>query len=122
MITGLQGPVWFLVAAICSKTPCLPILAQPAATPVRERLASAEALRRLLDSPNVGSKRWVYRQYDSIVQSNTVIEPGADAAVLRINGSRRALALAGDSNPRACALDPYLGAMATTVEVARNVA
>jgi phosphoribosylformylglycinamidine synthase len=56
------------------------------------------------------------------VQSNTVIEPGSDAAVLRIKGSRRALALAVDSNPRACALDPYLGAMAVTLEVARNVA
>ena len=89
---------------------------------VKERPVPAQALRRLLDSPNVGSKRWIYRQYDSIVQSNTVIEPGCDAAVIRIKGSRRALALAVDSNPRACALDPYLGAMATTLEVARNVA
>src|SRR6266852_2975033 len=53
----------------------------------------AEALRALLSSPNVGSKRWVFRQYDSIVQSNTVVGPGSDAAVLRIKGSRRALAL-----------------------------
>jgi phosphoribosylformylglycinamidine synthase len=116
------------VAALADEAPAYerqfsaPAPAPPGPTPVRERPAPAEALRRLLDSPNVGSKRWVYRQYDSIVQSNTVIEPGADAAVLRIKGSRRALALAVDSNPRACALDPYLGAMATTVEVARNVA
>ena len=102
--------------------PFAPPVSSRTATAVRERPAPAEALRRLLDSPNVGSKRWVYRQYDSIVQSNTVIEPGGDAAVLRIKGSRRALALAVDSNPRACALDPYLGAMAVTLEVARNVA
>jgi phosphoribosylformylglycinamidine synthase subunit PurL len=82
----------------------------------------AEALRRLLDSPNVGSKRWVYRQYDSMVQSNTMVGPGSDAAVLRIKGTRRALALKVDSNPRACALDPYVGAAATVVEAARNVA
>ncbi|HZO82542.1 MAG TPA: phosphoribosylformylglycinamidine synthase subunit PurL [Candidatus Binataceae bacterium] len=84
--------------------------------------APAEALRRLLDSPNVGSKRWVYRQYDSLVQSNTMVGPGSDAAVLRIKSTRRALALKVDSNPRACALDPYAGAAATVVEAARNVA
>jgi phosphoribosylformylglycinamidine synthase II len=82
----------------------------------------AEALRHLLDSPNVASKRWVYRQYDSMVQSNTMAGPGGDAAVLRIKGSNRALALKVDSNPRACALDPYVGAAATVVEAARNVA
>src|SRR6202022_939565 len=82
----------------------------------------AEALRALLSSPNVGSKRWVFRQYDSIVQSNTVVGAGSDAAVLRIKGARRALALKVDSNPRACALDPYLGAVATVCEAARNVA
>jgi len=82
----------------------------------------AAALRRLLDSPNVGSKRWVYRQYDSMVQSNTMAGPGGDAAVLRIKGTKRGLALKVDSNPRACALDPYVGAAATVVEAARNVA
>jgi phosphoribosylformylglycinamidine synthase subunit PurL len=80
------------------------------------------ALRALLDSPNIASKRWVFRQYDSIVQGNTVEGPGADAAVLRIKHSRRAIALKVDSNPRACALDPYLGMVATVVESARNVA
>ena len=82
----------------------------------------AKALRALLDSPNIASKKWVYRQYDSIVQSNTVLGPGSDAAVLRIKNSRRAIALKVDSNPRACALDPYLGAVGTVCEAARNVA
>jgi len=116
------------VAALADEAPAYQRPCTPPATesvgisPVRERPAPVEALRRLLDSPNVGSKRWVYQQYDSIVQSNTVIEPGSDAAVIRIKGTRRALALAVDSNPRACALDPYLGAMATTLEAARNIA
>jgi phosphoribosylformylglycinamidine synthase subunit PurL len=83
---------------------------------------TAKALRALLDSPNVASKKWVYRQYDSIVQSNTVLGPGSDAAVLRIKNSRRAMALKVDSNPRACALDPYLGAVGVVCEAARNVA
>ena len=79
-------------------------------------------MRALLDSPNVASKKWVYRQYDSIVQRNTVLGPGSDAAVIRIKNSRRAMALKVDSNPRACALDPYLGAVGVVCEAARNVA
>jgi phosphoribosylformylglycinamidine synthase subunit PurL len=82
----------------------------------------AEALHAIISSPNVASKRTVFRQYDSLVQGNTVVGPGSDAAVLRIKDSRRGLALKVDSNPRACALDPYLGAIATVCEAARNVA
>ncbi|MHB8380873.1 MAG: phosphoribosylformylglycinamidine synthase subunit PurL [Candidatus Binataceae bacterium] len=93
----------------------------PARKP-REDPPPSVALRAMLSNPNIASKRWVYRQYDSIVQGNTVEGPGGDAAVLRIKGSRRALALAVDSNPRACALDPYAGAVATVIEAARNVA
>jgi phosphoribosylformylglycinamidine synthase len=82
----------------------------------------AAALRTLLASPNVGSRRWVFRQYDSLVQGNTIAGPGSDAAILRIKGTRRGLALKVDSNPRACALDPYIGAAATVCEAARNIA
>ena len=82
----------------------------------------ADALRAIISSPNVASKRMVFRQYDSLVQGNTVVGPGSDAAVLRLKDSRRGLALKVDSNPRACALDPYLGAVATVCEAARNVA
>ncbi|HZC46859.1 MAG TPA: phosphoribosylformylglycinamidine synthase subunit PurL, partial [Candidatus Acidoferrum sp.] len=89
---------------------------------VTGEVTPAKAIRALLDSPNVASKKWVYRQYDSIVLSNTVVGPGSDAAVLRIKGSRRAMALKVDSNPRACALDPYLGAVGVVCEAARNVA
>ncbi len=82
----------------------------------------AAALRAIIASPNVASRRMVFRQYDSIVQGNTVAGPGSDAAVLRIKDSRRGLALKVDSNPRACMLDPYIGAVATVCEAARNVA
>ena len=90
--------------------------------PFTEKPEPAKALRALLDNPNVASKKWVYRQYDSIVQSSTVLGPGSDAAVIRIKNSRRAIALKVDSNPRACALDPYIGAVGVVCEAARNVA
>ncbi len=113
-----QAPVYDRPAREPSKAPPR-ISSRPATAPAPP---PAEALRRLLDSPNVGSKRWVYRQYDSMVQSNTMAGPGGDAAVLRIKGTHRGLALKVDSNPRACALDPYVGAAACVVEAARNVA
>ena len=67
-------------------------------------------LLRLLDSPNIGSKRWAFRQYDWMVGGNTVIGPGSDAAVLRVKGTNKALALSVDCNSRYCLLDPYVGA------------
>jgi phosphoribosylformylglycinamidine synthase subunit PurL len=82
-----------------------------------------ENFRRLLASPAIASKRWVYEQYDHMVRTNTLVGPGAgDAAVVRVKGTRRALALATDGNGRWCALDPYLGAMHAVAEAARNVA
>jgi len=81
-----------------------------------------EALLELLGSPNICSKRWVYQQYDSIVQHNTLDGPGGDAAVLRIEGTPRALAISTDGNGRLCQLDPRLGAQLAVAEAARNVA
>ncbi|HLK33080.1 MAG TPA: phosphoribosylformylglycinamidine synthase subunit PurL, partial [Terriglobales bacterium] len=80
-------------------------------------------LRRLLASPNICCKRWVHEQYDSMVQVNTVEGPGGgDAGVIRVKGTRRALAMALDGNGRWCYLDPKLGAMHAVAESARNVA
>ena len=80
-------------------------------------------LKRLLASPNICSKRWVWQQYDSMVQTNTVEGPGGgDAGVIRIKDSRRGLAMALDGNGRWCYLDPKLGAMHAVAEAARNVA
>jgi phosphoribosylformylglycinamidine synthase len=82
-----------------------------------------EDLKRLLASPNICSKRWIYQQYDSMVQTNTVEGPGAgDGGVIRIKGSQRALSMALDGNGRWCYLDPKLGAMHAVAEAARNVA
>jgi phosphoribosylformylglycinamidine synthase len=80
-------------------------------------------LTRLLASPNICGKRWVWQQYDHMVQTNTVEAPGAgDAGVIRIKGSQRGLAMALDGNGRWCYLDPRLGAMHAVAEAARKVA
>jgi len=80
-------------------------------------------LKQLLASPNICGKRWVWQQYDHMVQTNTVEGPGAgDAGVIRIKGSQRGLAMALDGNGRWCYLDPKLGAMHAVADAARNVA
>jgi phosphoribosylformylglycinamidine synthase subunit PurL len=80
-------------------------------------------LKQLLASPNICSKRWVWQQYDHMVQTNTVEAPGAgDAGVIRIKGLDRGLAMALDGNGRWCYLDPRLGAMHAVAEAARKVA
>jgi phosphoribosylformylglycinamidine synthase II len=84
-------------------------------------------LKKLLDSANVCSKRWVHEQYDTMVQTNTVLGPGGEAGVMRIKGTgtyqhERGLAMALDGNGRWCYLDPKLGAMHAVAESARKVA
>ncbi|MCH7998124.1 MAG: phosphoribosylformylglycinamidine synthase subunit PurL [Chloroflexi bacterium] len=82
---------------------------------------ASAALLRLLASPNVASKRWVYRQYDQSVLTNTVIEAGADAAVLRIKGTERGIAVTTDGNGRYCHVSPSAGGAIAVAEAARNV-
>jgi phosphoribosylformylglycinamidine synthase II len=80
-------------------------------------------LKQLLASPNICGKRWVWQQYDHMVQTNTVDAPGAgDAGVIRIKGSQRGLSMALDGNGRWCYLDSRLGAMHAVAEAARKVA
>ncbi len=79
-------------------------------------------VKELLNSPTIASKRWIYRQYDHMVQVNTVVYPGSDAAVLRIKGSRRGIAISSDCNSRYCYLNPYEGGKIAVAEAARNVA
>jgi phosphoribosylformylglycinamidine synthase len=81
-----------------------------------------QTLKVILESPNIASKECIYSQYDYFVRSNTIVAPGADAAVIRIKGTKRALALTADGNGRYCYLDPYAGGMLTVVEAARNLA
>ncbi|MDP2953641.1 MAG: AIR synthase related protein, partial [Chloroflexota bacterium] len=85
-------------------------------------LPASQVLLRLLASPNIASKEWVYRQYDHQVLTNTVVGPGGgDAAVLRIKGTKKAIALTIDGNGRYCYLDPYVGGAMAVAEAARNL-
>ena len=85
-------------------------------------LAVRDVFRRLLAAPETASKRWVYRQYDHMVRTNTLVLPGMGAGVVRIKGTRRALALSVDCNGRFVYLDPFVGAQHAVAEAARNVA
>ncbi len=87
---------------------------------IREPADHGETLVTLLTSPNLCSREWVYRQYDQFVGGNTMLRPGGDAAVVRVEGTRRALALTVDCTHRYGVLDPYLGAVLAVVEAARN--
>jgi len=80
-----------------------------------------DALLRVLASPTVASKRWIFRQYDSTVRTNTIVGPGSDAAVVRVKGTTKALAMKADVNGRYCWLDPYEGARLAVAEACRNV-
>jgi len=112
-----------------------PVYRRPTAEP--EYLAAARALNlaalgtpgaprdvfaRLLASPTIASKRWVYRQYDHMVRTNTLVLPGMGAGVVRVKGTSRALALSVDCNGRFVYLDPYRGAQLAVAEASRNVA
>jgi phosphoribosylformylglycinamidine synthase subunit PurL len=81
----------------------------------------AGILVRMLGSPNLGSRRPVYRRYDHMVGDATVGPPGGDAAVLRVPGTRLGLALTIDGNGRYCRLDPFVGAQVAVAEAARNL-
>jgi phosphoribosylformylglycinamidine synthase II len=81
-----------------------------------------ESFLAVISSPNVASKRWVFEQYDSIVQGQTVAAAGSDAAVVRVPGTMKGIALSCDGKGRFGALDPYLGAAHAVAEAARNVA
>jgi phosphoribosylformylglycinamidine synthase len=76
---------------------------------------------KLLTSPNLSSRGWVYRQYDHMVRTSTVVKPGSDAAVLRIRGTKKGIALTVDCNSRYCYLDPREGSRIAVAEAARNI-
>jgi phosphoribosylformylglycinamidine synthase subunit PurL len=87
-----------------------------------DRASAGSTLLRLLGVGNIASKHWLYRQYDHMVQTNTVTLPGAGAAVVRVKGTDRALAMSVDCNGRYGYLDPKQGAMLAVAEASRNVA
>ena len=80
-----------------------------------------ETLLKLLSQPTVASKEWVYQQYDYMVRTNTVVAPGSDASVVRIRGTRKALAMTTDCNSRYVYLDPEMGGKIAVAEAARNI-
>jgi phosphoribosylformylglycinamidine synthase len=114
-----EGPVYQRPLA----APPAPVARQPLAafSPSGKNLTAN--FRALLASPAIASKRWIWEQYDYMVRTNTLETPEAgDAAVVRIKGTKRALALASDGNGRWCRLDPFVGAQLAVAEAARNVA
>jgi phosphoribosylformylglycinamidine synthase len=114
-----EGPIYQRPLA----APSAPLTRQPLVefSPSGKNLT--ENFRTLLASPAIASKRWIWEQYDYMVRTNTLETPEAgDAAVVRIKGTKRALALASDGNGRWCRLDPFVGAQLAVAEAARNVA
>jgi phosphoribosylformylglycinamidine synthase len=80
-----------------------------------------EVLVKLLSSVNISSKEWVYRQYDHMVRTDTVVPPGSDAAVVRVKGTKKALSITVDCNSRYCYLNPFTGGAIAVAEAARNL-
>ena len=100
------------------------ILHSPVRSELKEekrQVNESEALNLLLQSPNICSKHWVYEQYDTMVRTNTAILPGADAAVVRVKETRRAIAMCLDGNARFVAVNAKEGAKLAVAESARNV-
>jgi phosphoribosylformylglycinamidine synthase II len=91
-------------------------------TQIEQSAAELDAtFMRLIAQPTIASKEWVYRQYDHMVRTNTVVAPGSDAAVIRIKEKRRMLAMTLDSNARYCQVDPRAGARLVIAEACRNL-
>jgi phosphoribosylformylglycinamidine synthase len=88
---------------------------------VKPPMAVADALEKLIGSPDLCSKRWVWEQYDHVILGNTVQRPGGDAAVVRVNEGPKALALTSDVTPRYCEADPLEGGRQAVAEAWRNL-
>ena len=96
----------------------LPII-EPAS--VKPPMSNADALEKLIGTPDLCSKRWVWEQYDHVILGNTVQRPGGDAAVVRINEGPKALALTSDVTPRYCEADSFVGGKQAVAEAWRNL-
>ncbi|PAF26151.1 phosphoribosylformylglycinamidine synthase II [Shouchella clausii] len=104
-----------------SKVPAYFDVFQKQAPYIPEITDANETLLKLLAQPTIASKEWVYEQYDYMVQTNTVVEPGSDAAVIRIRGTNKALAMTTDCNSRYLYVDPEMGGKIAIAEAARNL-
>ncbi|TFZ55833.1 phosphoribosylformylglycinamidine synthase subunit PurL [Methylorubrum sp. Q1] len=92
-----------------------------AAASVEASVPNAEALKRLVGSPELASKRWVYEQYDHFILGNTVQKPGGDAAIVRVEDGPKGLAISTDVTPRYCEADPVEGGRQAVAEAWRNI-
>lgn len=80
-----------------------------------------ETFRKMISHPDLASKKWVYRQYDHQVMTNTVVLPGSDASVLRVKGTKKGITVTTNGNGRYCFLDPYMGGIIAVAESGRNL-
>ena len=101
-------------------TPALPVI-DAAQFPLPNGMTVIDALQKLMTTPDLASRRWIWEQYDSLVGANTAQGPGGDAAVVRIDGTQKALAMVVDCSPRYCAADPIMGGKQAVVETWRNL-
>jgi phosphoribosylformylglycinamidine synthase subunit PurL len=103
--------------------PHVPSVKQPAidASSIKPPMGIADALEKLIGSPDLCSKRWVWQQYDHVILGNTVQRPGGDAAVVRIDEGPKALAMTSDVTPRYCEADPFEGGKQAVAEAWRNL-
>ncbi len=109
-----EAPLYAREAVAPSPTPVIALASIPA-------IDNREALRLLLRDPTIASKNWVYRQYDHMVRTGTVVMPGSDAAVFRVREANKILAATTDCNSLYCRLDPREGGRIAVAEAARNL-
>ncbi|MFY9893405.1 MAG: phosphoribosylformylglycinamidine synthase subunit PurL [Xanthobacteraceae bacterium] len=112
---GDEAPVYDRPFAESAKLPVID------ATSVKPPMGVADALEKLIGSPDLCCKRWVWEQYDHVILGNTVQRPGGDAAVVRVNEGPKALALTSDVTPRYCEADPLEGGKQAVAEAWRNL-
>ncbi len=112
---GDEAPVYDRPFAESARLPVID------AASVKPPMGIADALEKLIGSPDLCSKRWVFEQYDHVILGNTVQRPGGDAAVVRVNDGPKALALTADVTPRYCEADPFEGGKQAVAEAWRNL-
>jgi phosphoribosylformylglycinamidine synthase subunit PurL len=112
---GDEAPVYNRPFVETPKAPVIKV------SEVKPPMSIVDALEKLIGSPDLCSKRWVWEQYDHVILGNTVQRPGGDAAVVRVNDGPKALALTADVTPRYCEADPYEGGKQAVAEAWRNL-
>ena len=112
---GDEAPVYQRPFVETPKRPAI------AAASVRAPMPVPDALEKLIGSPDLCAKRWVWEQYDHVILGNTVQRPGGDAAVVRVLDGPKALALTADLTPRYCGADPFEGGKQAVAEAWRNI-